>query len=112
MVINSVTMSTCADAVDVLSSVKSATALECNANVSHVKIKKIHMLSRVESQPNLGNAYLTRGKEADLETLAKRWNINQKEALNAVKQTTQRGVWSCLHPALSRCVPTNDRMLR
>ena len=52
--------------MDVLSSVKSATALECNANVSHVKIKKIHMLSRVESQPNLGNAYLNGGKEVNV----------------------------------------------
>ena len=29
-----------------------------------------------------------------------------------VKQTTQRGVWCCLHPALSRHMPTTDRMLR
>ena len=53
MVINSVTMSTCADAVDILSSDNFATALKCNVNVSHVKVKKTHTLGRVESKPNL-----------------------------------------------------------
>ena len=85
MVINSVTMSNCADAVDVLSSNNFTTALEHNVNVSHVNVKKTHMLSHVESQPNLGNVYLTRGKEVDSETLAKRWNIDQKTTLNTVK---------------------------
>ena len=78
----------CADAVDVLSSDNFATPLERNVNVSHIKVKKIHMLSRVESQLNLGNVYSMRGKEVDSKTLAKRWNIDQKKALNTVKQTT------------------------
>ena len=72
MVINSVTMSTCADAVDVLSADNFATALQRNINVSHLKLKKPHILSRVESHPNLDNVYLTRGKQVDSETLAKR----------------------------------------
>jgi hypothetical protein len=55
---------------------------------------------------------LTRDKEVNSETLAKRWNIDQRKALNTVKQTTQHGVWSCLYPALSRRTPTNDMMLR
>ena len=110
--INSVTNSTCADAVDVLSADNFATALERNVNVSHVKVHKTHTVSRVESTPNLGNVYSTRGKEVDSGTLSKRWNINQRKALNTVRQTTQRGVRSCLHPSLSRRMPTNDRMLR
>ena len=55
MIINSVIISTCAGAVDVLSSDNFVTALERNVNVSHVKVKKTHTLSRVESQLNLGN---------------------------------------------------------
>ena len=38
MVINLVTMSTCADAVDIMSADNFATALERNVNVSHVKV--------------------------------------------------------------------------
>jgi hypothetical protein len=49
MTINSVTISTCADSVDVLSSDNLTTALERNINVSHVKGKKTHTLSRVGS---------------------------------------------------------------
>ena len=40
-----------------------------------------------------------------------RWNIYQRKALNNVKQTTQRGVRTCLHPSLVRRFPTNDRMM-
>ena len=40
-----------------------------------------------------------------------RWNIDQREALNTVKHTTQYGVCSCVHSAFSRYMPTNDRML-
>ena len=71
MVITSVTMPTCADAVDVISEDNFATALERNVNVSHVKVTKTHTLLCVESKPSLGNAYSTRGKEVDSETLAK-----------------------------------------
>jgi hypothetical protein len=98
MVVNSVTMSTYADAVDVLPVDTFATVLERNVNVSHVKAKKTHMLSCVESHPKLGNVYSTHGKKVDSETLAKRWNIDQRKALNTVKQTIQHGVWSWLHP--------------
>ena len=108
MPINSVTITTCADNVDVLSADNFATALERNVNVFHVQVNKTHTVSRVESTPNLGNVYSTRGKEVDSETLSKRWNIDQRTALNTVKQTTQRGVCSCLHPSLSRRMPTND----
>ena len=48
----------------------------------------------------------------DFKTLASRWGIDPHKAMNTVKRTTQRGVRSCLHPALSRRFPTNDRMLR
>ena len=112
LVINLETISTCADAVDMLFADNFATALERNVNCLHVKVYKTHTLSRVESQPNLGNVYLTHGKQVDSETLDKRWNIDQRKALKTVKQTTQYGGWSCLHCALARRMPTNNRMLR
>jgi hypothetical protein len=48
MVINSVTMSTCADAINVMSADNFATALERNVNVSHVNVTKTHTLSCAE----------------------------------------------------------------
>jgi hypothetical protein len=66
----------------------------------------------VELQPNYGNIYSTQGKQVDSETLAKRWNIDQLKALNTAKQTTQHGVCSCLYPALSWYMTTNDMMLQ
>ena len=105
MTINSATISTCADAVDVLSSDNFTTALERNVNVSHVKVKKTHTVSCVESQPNLGIVYSTRGKEVDSETLAKRWNIDRRKALNTVKQTThQVFVLACTLYCLGICL--------
>ena len=49
MVITSVTMLTCADAVNVISEDNFDTALERNVNVLHVKVTKTHTLLRVES---------------------------------------------------------------
>ena len=46
------------------------------------------------------------------EALAKRWNVDHREALNTVKMSTQRGVRHCLYPAITRRFPINDRMLR
>ena len=39
------------------------------------------------------------------------WNIDQRKALNTIKQTTQRCVRTCLHSSLVRRLPTNDRMM-
>jgi hypothetical protein len=58
MVINSVTISTCADAVDVLSRDNFANALERNVNVSHVRVTKTNTISATESLPST-----TRGKK-------------------------------------------------
>ena len=71
-----------------------------------------HNLSRLDSAPSLRNIQSTKGKQVDSETLAKRWNIDQRKALNTIKKTTQRGVRTFLHPSLARCFPTNDRMMR
>jgi hypothetical protein len=45
-------------------------------------------------------------------TLASRWMIAPEKALQTVNVTTQRGVRTCVNPTLSRCFPTNDRLLR
>ena len=112
MVINSVTVSTCLDAADVLSDDNFGHFLQSNVNVLHVKVLNIHNLSRLDSAPSLGKVQSTKGKKVNSETLSKMWNIDQRKALNTVKQTTQRGVRTCLHPPLSRRFPTNDRMMR
>ena len=46
------------------------------------------------------------------ETLSKRWSISRECAKATVQQKTQRGVWMCLHPSLTKKYPTNDRMLQ
>jgi hypothetical protein len=48
----------------------------------------------------------------DYVTLAHRWQIPLHKAKNTVQRTMQRGVRTVLHPTLSRCFRTNDRMLR
>ena len=112
MVINSVTVSTCFDAVDVLLCEHFGNVLQSNINVSHVKVLITHNLSRLNFAPSLGNIHSTKGKQVNSETLAKRWNIDQRKALKTFKQTTQRGVRTCLHQSLARRFPTNDRMIR
>ena len=112
MVINSVTVSTCLDAADVLSDENFGNILQPNVNVLHVKVLITNNLSRLDSAPRLGNIHSTKGKQVDSETLEKRWNIDQRKALNTVKQTTQRGVRTCLHLSLARRFPTSYRMMR
>ena len=46
------------------------------------------------------------------EALAKRWNIDYRNALNTVKMSRQRGTRHCFYPAITRRFPTNDRMLK
>ena len=112
MVINSVTVSTCLDVADVLSDENFGNLLQSNVNVLHVKLLITHNLSRLDTAPSLGNIHSTKGKQVNSETLAKRWNIDLRKALNTVKQTTQRGVRTCLHPTLACRFPMNDRIMR
>ena len=112
MVINCVTVSTCLDEAGVLSDDNFGNFLQSNVNVLHVKVLNTHNLSRLDSAPSIGNVQSTKGKQVNSETLSKRWNIDQRKALNTVKKTTQRGVRTCLHPFLERRLPTNDRMMR
>ena len=72
MVINSVTVSTCLDAADVLSDENFGNILQSNVNVSRVKVLITHNLSRLDSEPSLSNIQSTKGKQVDSETLAKR----------------------------------------
>ncbi len=45
-------------------------------------------------------------------TLSKRWGISPSLEKWTITRTTLQGVRTCLNPTLSRCFPTNDRMLR
>ena len=94
MVINSVTVSTCLDTADVLWDENFGNFLQSNVNVLHVKFLITHNLSCIDTAPSLGNIHSTKGKQVNSDTLAKRWNIYQRKALNTFKQTTQRGVVS------------------
>ena len=69
MVINSVTVSTCIDAADVLLDENFGNVLQSNINVSHVKVLITHNFSRLESGPSLGNTQSTKGKQVNSETL-------------------------------------------
>ena len=44
--------------------------------------------------------------------LAKNWGISLNAARKALEATTMKGVWTTLHPTLSRRFRTNDRQLR
>ena len=76
MVINSVTVSTCIDAADVLTDENFGYVLQSNVNFSHVKVLITQNFSRLDSAPSLGNIQSTKGKQVNYETLAKRWNID------------------------------------
>ena len=112
MVIKSVTFSTCIDAADVLSDESFGNILQSNVHVSHVKFLYTHNLSHLDSGTSLGNIQSKKVKQVNSETLSKRWNIDHIKSLNTVKQTTQSGVRTCLHPYLARRFPINDRMMR
>ena len=62
MFINSVTVSTCLDAADVLSDEKFGNILQSDVNVLHIKVLNTHNLSRLDSAPSLGNIQSTKGK--------------------------------------------------
>ena len=78
MVINSVTVSSCLDAADVLSDENFGNVLQANVNVSHVKVLITHNFSRLESAPSLGKIQFTKGKQVNYEILAKRWDIERE----------------------------------
>ena len=112
MFINSVIVSTCLDEADVLSDGNFVNVLQSNVNFSHFKVLNTHNLSRLDSTPSFGNVQSTKGKQVNSETFFKRWNIDQRKALNTVKQITQRAIRTCLYPSLASPFPTNDRMMR
>ena len=91
MVINQLTMSTTVKAVDVTSIDNFAEALEANVNISHVKTAKPRIASLVERNPVPGRVQSFKGEMVGAEALAKRWNVDHREALNTVKMSTQRG---------------------
>ena len=62
MVINSVTVSTCLDAADMLWDEHFGNVLQSNVNVLHVKVFNTHNLSRIDSAPSLGNVQYTKCK--------------------------------------------------
>jgi len=125
MVINTVTTTSCADAADVMVDKNFGDVLKSHVNVSSFECERT--ISEANTAPsfdsdepdflddllsNNGDMVSTRRKMVDSATLAERWNIDPAKAKNTIKHTTQRGVRTCLHPALTRRFPTNDRMLR
>ena len=95
-IINSVSVTTCADidAIDFTDDDNFAEALQ----------SKVKVVARVGT---------SRSRHAvDSELLARRWMISPEAAARTVKSTTQRGIRTVLHPSLSRRFRTNDRGLR
>ena len=112
MFTNSVTVSNCPNTADVILDDNFGNVLQSNVNVLHVKVMNSYNFSRLDSTPSIGNVQYTKGKQVNSKTFSGRWNIDQRKALNTVKQTTQRGVRTCLRLSLACCLPTNDRMMR
>ncbi len=71
---------------------------------SHVQICSI------ETSLN-GHIHSCKTAPIDLQTLVAHWMISPERAKQTVIMTTQRSVWKCLNPTLSRQFPTNDQML-
>ena len=97
MLINSFITSTRAEAVGIIDGDNFAEALEANVNVSYLRLSKPRVATTVARGPALGNIHSEKGKQVDAATLASRWGIDHKKALNTVRMTTQRGVKSCLY---------------
>ena len=105
IVINSLSCNSLScDAADITADDNFGTALESNVMISSATVLK-------DSTNRYGNVQSKKGKQVDVATLAKRWGISPGKAKHTVLKTTQRGVRSTLHPALSRRYPTNDCML-
>jgi hypothetical protein len=76
------------------------------------KPDQIRQPHQTDTQPALtGNVRARKTPGVDFLTLARWWGISPDTARQTIGRTTQRGVRTCLHPTLSRCFPTNDRML-
>ena len=58
-----------------------------------------------------GRMESTQGKAVDAPTLSRRWMIPPDRALKTVKLTTQRGIRHVTRGNITRCFPTNERML-
>ena len=112
MFISYVCMSTCEDAVDISSNDNFANVLQSTVNVSHFNVMKPNNVSQVSyTYSTLVNIQSRNRNQVDSENLAKRWNIDRKKALKNFNRTTHRGIRTCIHTSLSRCYPTNDRMM-
>ena len=71
--------------------------------MSYLKLSKpIRRSAEVARGPAFGNIHSEKGKQVDAATLASRWGIDHKKALNTVRMTTQRGVRTCLYPSLTQ----------
>jgi len=78
------------DTADITDDENLASILESNVFVS------------VASMKTTGAVKTSRASPIDHETLSKRWSISRERAKATVKQTTQRGVRTCLHPSLTK----------
>ena len=113
MVINQVCTNTCEDAADISADDNFGEVLQSHVNVSDVNVSKF---SGTNPDSEFGTRYNNirsrKSKQVDSELLAKRWGIDSGKASRTVRQTTQRGLRTTLHPTMSRRYPTNDRMMR
>ena len=115
MSINSICVSTNSGAADIAADDNLANVLASQVNVTYdecVSKSDNNVCSASVSEFKTGDFQSRRRKLISGDTLAKRWNIDRRKARNTVKATTQRGIRTVLHPALTRRYPTNDRMLR
>ena len=76
MVINSVCMSTCTDAADILSQTNFANALQSNVHVFNANVANISNIFAKPAHSSLGNIYSTKKKQVDSTTLAKQSEIS------------------------------------
>ena len=117
LIINQVTLSTNVDAAELTADDNFASFLQANEHVTVSQLSRLPTKNATVSEiSNYTNSYGTiqsnKRKKIDGYTLARRWSISSEKSIASVKNTTQRGFRSVMHPTLSRRYPTNNRMLR
>ena len=79
---------------------------ECgNGNLENVLTA--HIISS-----SIGGQALTRMQPTEPNYFAEKWGVGLEAARRTLECTTQRGLWTVLHPSLIRRFQTNDRRLQ
>ena len=82
------------------------------ADISDSGNLPVVLISKVRVSSVTGKLGSKQGREMDVPTLAKQWNISHDKAANIVRVTTQRGVQDISNPMKRSCYPTYDSMLQ